>query len=302
MRESESAYAALGLADGADRKSIEEAYRRLIKRHHPDREGGDANRAAEINWAYSELRGSGPGGDSWQDGLPLPVPGRRFAPPARPRARRFGFMAILISMSALLGLQQGWWSPPDLPRWKQADWQAAAVLAPRTRVRDKDAIEADLSTGAIVESVARASGLARRGDVLGMSFESRSCHSRLRDDPSIVELDRCLAFDDAVAAVSLRESGPFSPSAMTARQMAAASLFSEDYMAIERRLDRVRAEVDLLLAPGQQEGPKPQREEEEAAPAAGAGDGALPNGFSDEETAGPSSDQRRLFDASNLST
>ena len=51
-----SAYAALELEPGADRAAIEEAYRRLIKRYHPDRSGGDAERAAEINRAYFELR------------------------------------------------------------------------------------------------------------------------------------------------------------------------------------------------------------------------------------------------------
>ena len=51
-----SAYAALGLEPGADRAAVEEAYRRLIKRYHPDRSGGDAARAAEINRAYFELR------------------------------------------------------------------------------------------------------------------------------------------------------------------------------------------------------------------------------------------------------
>src|SRR3982751_2800712 len=51
-----SAYAALGLEPGADPAAIDEAYRRLIKQHHPDRAGGDAKRAAEINRAYRELR------------------------------------------------------------------------------------------------------------------------------------------------------------------------------------------------------------------------------------------------------
>ena len=54
----ESAYDALGLEPGADSAAIERAYKRLIKRHHPDREGGDAKRAAEINSAYRELRGT----------------------------------------------------------------------------------------------------------------------------------------------------------------------------------------------------------------------------------------------------
>src|SRR6266550_2660946 len=53
-----SSYAALGLEPGADPAAIERAYKRLIKRYHPDREGGDAKRAAEINRAYRELRGA----------------------------------------------------------------------------------------------------------------------------------------------------------------------------------------------------------------------------------------------------
>src|SRR4029078_3085994 len=56
MPDDASAFAALGLEPGADSAAIEQAYRRLIKRHHPDREGGDARRAAEINRAYRELR------------------------------------------------------------------------------------------------------------------------------------------------------------------------------------------------------------------------------------------------------
>ena len=51
-----AAYAALGLDPDADSAEIEQAYRRLIKLHHPDRDGGDASRAADINRAYRELR------------------------------------------------------------------------------------------------------------------------------------------------------------------------------------------------------------------------------------------------------
>ena len=51
-----SAYAALGLEPGADSSAVEQAYKRLIKEHHPDRAGGDDRRAAELNRAYRELR------------------------------------------------------------------------------------------------------------------------------------------------------------------------------------------------------------------------------------------------------
>ena len=51
-----SAHATLGVDPGADWDAVESAYKRLIKQHHPDRAGGDARRAAEINRAYRELR------------------------------------------------------------------------------------------------------------------------------------------------------------------------------------------------------------------------------------------------------
>ncbi|MBA2635744.1 MAG: J domain-containing protein, partial [Sphingomonas sp.] len=52
MTEHETPYSVLGLRPGAGRDEIDDAYRRLIKRHHPDYTGGDGDRAAEINRAY----------------------------------------------------------------------------------------------------------------------------------------------------------------------------------------------------------------------------------------------------------
>ena len=51
-----SVYAVLGLRPDASAADVERAYKRLIKAHHPDREGGDAVRASEINRAYQQLR------------------------------------------------------------------------------------------------------------------------------------------------------------------------------------------------------------------------------------------------------
>src|SRR6185503_1559783 len=51
-----AAYAVLGLEPGADWAAMERAYRELIKVHHPDRSGGDAQRATEIIHAYRELK------------------------------------------------------------------------------------------------------------------------------------------------------------------------------------------------------------------------------------------------------
>ena len=67
------------------------------------------------------------------------------------------------------------------------------------------------------------------------------------------QLDRCAAFDDAVVQLQdrdpLRDQGPFSELAVTGRQWSAASALSDDYLAIDGRLDQIRLRVELELAP-----------------------------------------------------
>src|SRR3954452_11937002 len=89
-----SAYAALGLEPGADVAAIEQAYKRLIKTHHPDREGGDATRAAEITKAYRELRGS--------VGLRNPLEFHEDFSARQPRRRGWALAAVVLA--AGLGL------------------------------------------------------------------------------------------------------------------------------------------------------------------------------------------------------
>jgi curved DNA-binding protein CbpA len=49
-------YRVLGLPHGASQAVVLEAYRRLSKQHHPDREGGSDERFVEIQLAYETLR------------------------------------------------------------------------------------------------------------------------------------------------------------------------------------------------------------------------------------------------------
>src|SRR5690348_11427861 len=97
MAEDGSAYAALGLEPDADSAAIEQAYKRLIKEHHPDREGGDARRAAEINRAYRDLRAS----RNLKDPLEL---NEEWAEDAR--ARRLGWLGfaaiVVVTATGLL--------------------------------------------------------------------------------------------------------------------------------------------------------------------------------------------------------
>ena len=68
----------------------------------------------------------------------------------------------------------------------------------------------------------------------------------------MLQLDRCAAFDDAVVELQdrdpLRDRGPFSELAVTGRQWSGASALSNDYLAIDGRLDRIRLRVELALA------------------------------------------------------
>src|SRR6185436_8765507 len=52
-------YRVLGVSPGASAEELHSAYRRLVKLHHPDRNGGSeesARRFAEIQEAYDEVR------------------------------------------------------------------------------------------------------------------------------------------------------------------------------------------------------------------------------------------------------
>ena len=81
---------------------------------------------------------------------------------------------------------------------------------------------------------------------------SRDCHHLLRSTPSVLQLDRCAAFHDAVVQLQdrdpLRDQGPFSELAVTGRYWSGASALSDDSVAIDGRLDRIRLQVELALA------------------------------------------------------
>jgi hypothetical protein len=53
----------LGVPRNATAAAVSEAYRKLASKHHPDREGGDANEMAELNQARAAALGSGHEGE-----------------------------------------------------------------------------------------------------------------------------------------------------------------------------------------------------------------------------------------------
>ena len=251
MTTDRSAYAALGLEPGAGADAVEEAYRRLIRRHHPDRPDGDGPRAAEITWAYRHLRDK-----LRREHLPCPVPQRR-EPPAQSRRlasrRRRWLRVLLVSVLALAVLQ---WpaierrfdgSPTD--RFDGGfDYQPLAA-----RAGPLDLGAEPLDTDGIDRSALSAARLLREADSERLLGQSRRCYAELRRTPELARLDRCVAFDEAALLLLQRsggdESGAFSAASILGRHVSAARLWTDDYFAIEQRLRRIRSRVEFSLAP-----------------------------------------------------
>lgn len=248
----DTAYAALGLRRGASRSEIEEAYRRLIKRYHPDMAGGDAARAAEINHAYTQLRRMGAAPPMRvRRGPPAPIPR-----PSRPKGRRLGL--ILVALGAIAGTVGLATERADrLPvrstdaiplRWVQA--VDAAGIDRRDRLSSFDE---PLHDEVIDRAIRDAVRLNSEGD-MGSAVEfSRDCNNKLRDDPSLAWFDSCAAFDEAMVALTadrpLNESGRFAAPAVVSRQIGAARMVSDDVLAADGRLQRIRSRVELSLLP-----------------------------------------------------
>jgi hypothetical protein len=265
MRGDAAAYQALGLEPGADQAAIDRAYRVLIKRYHPDREGGDAARASAINQAYFQLRR--PGGQTADAVAPASVAEALYARRAtqlklrrQKKKARLWPLLLLAPLGILAYLQR------DALSILTEDVQAAVQRLTEPSSSDgtdtarpggPESLDEPLMGRAIADAVTEATALHRAGDEAALVENSRACHQKLRAEPSLERLDGCAAFDNAVLELQrhdpLRDEGPFGASAITARQISGATLLSNDYLAIEARLDRVRSRVQLLLAPPEQQ-------------------------------------------------
>jgi len=242
MRAEPSSYAVLGLEPGADPAAIERAYKKLIKRHHPDRAGGDARRAAEINRAYRELRG--------RQSLAEPLLIEDEQPARGGNGWVRAAVAVTVVLAALLlasGPVTAWVSALT----NQTSRPVLGRLSPSAETGD--AMDRPLDGGALDKAVREALRMYRKGDEAALLRSSRECHRALRLSPTVGQLDRCAAFDDAVVELQNKDpswdGGPFSQPAVTRRQWAAASALSNDYLAVDGRLNRIRLAVELALAP-----------------------------------------------------
>ena len=235
-----SAYAALGLEPNADSATIEAAYKRLIKEYHPDRQGGDSKRAAEINRAYREIRAD----RNLKDPLEL---NNDWSATSGGGGAWVLIALFLAACAGLLVVTQSSLS-------NGASAGASRPIADRSRgaATGSDPMDQPLHLKVIDSAARNALRLAQTRDEMALASASRDCHHRLRNDPDLLQLDRCVAFDDAVVQLEdrdpLRDQGPFSELAVTGRLWSGATALSSDYVAIDGRFDRIRLRVELALA------------------------------------------------------
>ena len=236
-----SAYELLGLEPGAGREAIEQAYRRLIKLYHPDREGGDPLRAAEITRAYRELRGHRTRGEELEF---------YEQPPAGSTSAGWQIIAlsvaiVLLSLAILAGGPfDGGFGPRSTGVPVKAQARVPAPDSPIEQPINLDALEA---------TVAEVRQLFHSEDEIKLAQLSRDCHQGFRQSPDIDRFDRCVAFDDAVIILQdrdpLRDQGPFREVAVVRRHWSEGMALTNDSWALDSRLDRIRLRVELLLAP-----------------------------------------------------
>lgn len=246
----DTAYAALGLRSGAAPAQVDEAYRRLIKIHHPDKSGGNAAKAAEINRAYSLLRQERLARGPHMHRVPVPIR------PARPSGRARGKLVFTL---VLLAIVVGGWlaMQRDLPNGLNHPIRfrpPPAALAPEELAEDTlQAFDQPLNSTVIDSAIAQAVKFHTLGDWVAAGIYSRDCNSRLQHDRSLAWFDACVAFDEAI--VTLGAAAPqgaddyFADNAIAVREVSAARAFSDDSLGADLRLQQIRSQVQLQLVP-----------------------------------------------------
>lgn len=236
MKRKSSPHAVLGLVPGASRDEVDAAYRRLIKQHHPDLPGGDAEAAQAIIAAYRSLaRGE------VAASVPVVVEAPAAAFTARRRWKRL--------TAAVIGAGVLWWAPwptfdigekaPGFVHSSSGDGtqrQVPALLLPRV-APDSAAVEA---------GVDEALRLFRQAPSLARSY-GRSCAGDLRRLPGDGLLDHCLAFDMTMS----RLSGNWNDSGMPSSHAEAAIAVLDDPVLAEARVLAIRQQVERRLAPAE---------------------------------------------------
>lgn len=233
-----SAHRVLGLAPGASREAVEAAYRRLIKQHHPDRPGGDAEKARALIQAYRQLTRT--------SAAPKLVVNAPRTMPRKPTRRNRGKWAVAAVTAGLLFLVP-FGDLPTLAGPEPSTWAPrtpAPPAAPRVPFTLQPMVAADAA--AVEAGVDEARRMADLPPAASLAY-SRSCAEDLRRLPSEGLLDHCLAFDIA-AAKGLR-NGPawLAHGVMAERHGRAARSLLGDAVLADARVRDVRRLVERRL-------------------------------------------------------
>lgn len=144
----------------------------------------------------------------------------------------------------------------------ELDWTRAYHPASSAGASPLMNLEEPLETLVIDNAIAAAVKFHAQGDPAATAEYSRTCHTRLREQPSLAWFDSCVAFDEATVVLSgaelFADSGPFDASSVMARQFAAARNLSGDMLAADSRLNQIRSRVELALVPRLDEAASPQ--------------------------------------------
>ena len=280
--------------------AVERAYKRLIKQHHPDREGGDAEpRRGDQPRLSRASRRRGAEGRARASTMTSPSESRAAAAgwivaagclavghAGRAAGRRADRLTPLVGASPPLRSRQrssgGRGDPMDQPLNLAADRRGGARGAARFAHAGRD-------------------GARRREPRLPPRAADRARASPARP---LRGVRRCGG--PAAGPRSVAGQGPFSELAVTGRQWSAASALSDDYLAIDGRLDRIRLRVELGARAAVAAGRAGERELQwrcAAAPpnrVARRGSAALPSGFSSAARCRSKAHYLRLSDASNF--
>jgi hypothetical protein len=249
MAADRTAYRILGLRPGASRAEVNDAYRRLMMRYHPDRPGGDPDRAAEINRAYSFLRRRL--GEPVR--VPVVVPIRRRAGPTRHR-RAAWLVALLavVALGAVVGRDSGRLSRNGfviIPQWSTAADSNDVVSVDLRSASFDEPVQPHIVDKAITDAIRFHSS----GDLAGASAYSSDCQKSLRRQRNLGWFDACAAFDEAMLTLNGdREqpaSSPFNEAAVVTREVAAARILSDDSLGADSHLHEIRSQVDFAILP-----------------------------------------------------
>lgn len=292
MQGDRSSYEILGLEHDAPREAVDRAFRSLIKQYHPDRVGGDRQRAEEIIAAYRNLTGRRVAIDD----LELNDRGDE-----RGISAGWQIAGLLLAISLLiLALVAGPFDSGFAARLRALDLSGRAADA-AWKGYSAEGLEKPIDDAAVKAMTKRAESDFRRLDEAGLADVSRECRQRYHQQPSAAAFDRCAVYDFAIVNLQDRDPvgdrGQFQEVAVIRRQWANAAMLTNDSYRIDSRIDRLKLKVELLLAPDL---PIPQVSVPPVEEMPQRLD-VVPSGASVDEVPSSDSDQRRLSEAENFS-